>query len=285
MREGAQAVAKLVITLAVMVFFLFPVYWLVTTAFKPGSDWFRWPPMIIPQALTLDNFTGGGSGIYGGGGGTTAIENIVPYLRNSVVVALGTALISTFVAALAGYAISRFKIGGMPFVSWIISVRMLPPIAAALPLYVTFRLLHLLDTWWALILVHLTFTTPFAVWVLISFFNEIPRELDEAAFVDGATPFATFWRVVLPLSAPGLAAMMTLSFVQSWGEFLLALILTSTARAQTLPIYLGRYITGFRVAWGPLAAAGLVTMLPVVVFSLLMQRYLLRGLTFGAVKG
>jgi len=147
-----------------------------------------------------------------------------------------------------------------------------------------FKNLRLLDTWTALIMVYLIFTIPFSTWVLISFFNGIPKELDEAAYIDGASSLSTFFHVVLPLSAPGLAAMMTLSFVTCWGEFLLALILTSTANSQTLPVYLGRYITGWRIAWGPLAAAGIVTMLPAVIFSFTMQRYLLRGLTFGAVK-
>ena len=107
----------------------------------------------------------------------------------------------------------------------------------------------------------------------------------KSAYVDGATALQAFFRVTLPLSAPGLAAVSTLAFIQSWGEFLLALLLTSSEKAQTLPVYLGRYITGFRIAWGPLAAAALIVMIPVIIFSLLMQRYLIRGLTFGSVKG
>ena len=267
----------------VLFFFLFPVYWLVTTAFKPQDDWFNWPPVFIPVRLTLDNFTGGGGPAYGATVGS--IEGIGPYLRNSVVIAIAVAFVSTALSSLAAYGISRFKIGGLPFAGWIISIRMLPPIATVLPLYLVFVALRLVNTWWAVILVHLTFTTSFSTWVLISFFNDVPRELDEAAYVDGAGVLDAFFRVILPLSAPGLAAVATLSFIQSWGEFLLALVLTNSNQAQTLPIFLGRYITGFRVAWGPLAAAGLITMLPVVVFSFLMLRYLIRGLTFGAVKG
>lgn len=274
---------KIVLITIVMFFFLFPVYWLVTTAFKKSEDWFTWPPSFFPQHWTLGNFLGLEGGFFGSV--TTSISTITPYLINSIIIALLVALISTIIAALAAYAISRFKVGGMGFVSWIISIRMLPPIAAALPLYVIFSHLHLIDTWWALILSHLIFTTPFSTWILITFFNEIPQELDEAAFVDGANIGQTFWHITLPLSAPGLASVSTLAFIQSWGEFLMALVLTTSKNAQTLPIYLGRFITGWRIAWGPLAAAGLITMLPVVVFSLLMQRYLLRGLTFGAVKG
>ena len=276
-------IIKLILIGIVVFFFLFPVYWLITTAFKRSEDWFTWPPSFFTQHWTLGNFLGLEGGFFGSV--TTAISTVTPYLVNSIVIALAVALISTIIAALAAYAISRFKVGGMGFVYWIISIRMLPPIAAALPLYVIFSHLHLVDTWWALILSHLIFTTPFSTWILITFFNEIPQELDEAAFVDGANIGQTFWHITLPLSAPGLASVSTLAFIQSWGEFLMALVLTTSKNAQTLPIYLGRFITGWRIAWGPLAAAGLVTMIPVVVFSLLMQRYLLQGLTFGAVKG
>ncbi|MGQ9622105.1 MAG: carbohydrate ABC transporter permease [Candidatus Caldatribacteriaceae bacterium] len=278
-----KSTIKGVLVTLVLFFFLFPVYWLVITAFKKSEEWFTWPPTLWPSSWTLGNFLGLEGGFFGSV--TTAITTITPYLRNSIVVALFVALLSTVISALAAYAISRFKVGGMQLVSWIISVRMLPPIASALPLYVIFSRLGLINTWWALILSHLVITTPFSTWILITFFNEIPRELDEAAFVDGAGVWQSFFAVILPLTSPGLAAVATLAFIQSWGEFLLSLVLTTGKEAQTLPLYLGRFITGWRIAWGPLSAAGLVTMLPVVVFSLLAQRYLVRGLTFGAVKG
>jgi multiple sugar transport system permease protein len=273
---------KWMVLLLILIFFLFPIYWLVITAFKPSQEWFTWPPTVIPHRITVENFTGGGGGFYGSL--TTSIENITPYLRNSIVVALITSIISTIIAALGAYSIARFKTGGRRLISWIVSIRMLPPIASALPLYLFFKNLRILDTWWSLILIYLVFTTPFSTWVLISFFKDIPKELDEAAYVDGASMWQTFIHIVLPLSAPGLAAMATLAFILCWGEFLLALILTNSAAAQTLPVYLGRYITGWRIAWGPLAAAGIITMGPAVIFSFVAQRYLLRGLTFGAVK-
>jgi multiple sugar transport system permease protein len=276
------AILKHLVMAIILVFFLFPVYWLVLTAFKHSEDWFSWPPVFFTTSLTFNNFLGLEGGFHATS--TMSIASATPYLRNSVIVALATALISTLIAALAGYAISRFKTGGVNFVIWIISIRMLPPIATALPLYLIFVRLHIINTLAGLILAHLVFAVPLSTWILITFFNEIPRELDEAAYVDGASPLMAFLYVVLPLSAPGLAAAATLAFIQSWGELLLSLILTSNASAQTLPIYLGRFITGFRVAWGPLAAAGLINMVPVIIFSMLMQRYLIRGLTFGAVK-
>jgi multiple sugar transport system permease protein len=277
-------IVRYILIAVCLIFFLFPVYWLVITAFKPSNEWFTMPPRFFPTRPTLSNFFGTKeTEVFGGT--TGSIENIFPYLRNSIVVGVSVALIGTVISALAAYAIARYKVGGPFLAEWIISIRMLPPIVSAVPLYVIFTKLRLINTWWALILSHLVIVVPLGVWLLISFFREIPREIDEAAYVDGATPFQTFFYVVLPLSAPGLAAVAVLSLIQSWGEFLLALVLTNDARAQTLPIFLGRYITGWRVAWGPLSAAGIVTMLPVVVFALVAQRYLIRGLTFGAVKG
>lgn len=267
-----------------LIFFLFPVYWLVITAFKPSNEWFSWPPKFWPSKFTFSNFYGAKeTEVFGGT--TGSIENIFPYLRNSTIIGISVALVGTIISALSAYAIARYKVGGAFLAEWIISIRMLPPIVSAVPLYVIFSRLRLINTWWALILSHLVIVVPLGVWLLISFFREIPKEIDEAAYVDGANPLQTFFYVVLPLSAPGLAAVAVLSLIQSWGEFLLALVLTNDAQAQTLPIFLGRYITGWRVAWGPLSAAGIVTMLPVVVFAIVAQRYLIRGLTFGAVKG
>jgi len=277
-------VTRYILVSLCLIFFLFPVYWLVITAFKPSNEWFSWPPKFFPTRPTLSNFYGAKeTEVFGGT--TGSIENIFPYLRNSVIVGISVALIGTTISALAAYAIARYKVGGPFLAEWIVSIRMLPPIVSAVPLYVIFSRLRLINTWWALILSHLVIVVPLGVWLLISFFREIPKEIDEAALVDGASPIQAFFHVVLPLSAPGLAAVAVLSLIQSWGEFLLALVLTNDSRAQTLPIFLGRYITGWRVAWGPLSAAGIVTMLPVVIFAIVAQRYLIRGLTFGAVKG
>ncbi|WP_461505426.1 carbohydrate ABC transporter permease [Pseudothermotoga elfii] len=282
MRRKIKMAIKFCTAIIVLSVFLFPIYWIFITAFKPEAEWFTMPPIFWPSNFTISNFLGTGSTTFGTT--TTSISGIVPFLRNSIAVATITSLISTFIAALAAYAISRTKIGGTALAGWFISMRFLPPIATAIPLYVIFSKISLLNTWWALILPYLVPTTALSIWLLISFFNEIPQEIEEAAYIDGASHAQTFLKVVLPLSAPGLAAAAILSFIQSWGEFLLALILTSNASAQTLPVYLGRYITGWRVAWGPLSAAGLVTMLPVIIFALITQRYLIRGLTLGAVK-
>lgn len=282
MKRKIIYVIKYIVAVLALVIFLFPIYWIIITAFKPEAEWFSMPPVFWPSKFTLSNFLGTGSSTFGTT--TTSIAGILPFLRNSTVIATTTSLVSTFIAALAAYSISRTKIGGTKLAGWFISMRLLPPIASAIPLYVIFSKIRLLNTWLALILPYLVPATALSIWLLISFFNEIPQEIEEAAYIDGASRIKSFIYVVLPLSAPGLAAAAILAFIQSWGEFLLALILTNNASAQTLPVYLGRYITGWRVAWGPLSAAGLVTMLPVVIFALIFQRYLIRGLTLGAVK-
>ena len=250
--------------------FLFPAYWITITAFKPMSEWNTWPPHFWPYHPTVINF---------------AVKGVLPFLRNSLVVSTSVALISAAISLMAAYAISRYKIGGTALAGWFISMRMLPPITIAIPLYVIYAKVHLLNTWLGLILVYLIPAVAFGIWVMISFLNEIPKSLDEAAYVDGATRLQTFKHVIFPLSISGLAAVIVLSFIQTWSEFLLATVLTNDSAAQTLPVYLGRFVTGYNIEWGPLSAAGLITMLPPIIIGLIFQKYLIRGLTFGAVKG
>lgn len=264
--------ARYVLTILTLVVFLFPAYWITITAFKSPSEWNTWPPHFWPYHFTLVNFS------------SSSIGNIVPFLRNSIVIATSTALIAALIALMAAYAISRYKIGGTALAGWFISQRMLPPVTVAIPLYVIYAKVKLLNTWGGLILVYLIPAIAFGVWIMVSFINEIPKELDEAARIDGASPFQIFFHIIFPLSLSGMTAVIVLTFIQTWSEFLLATILTNNSAAQTLPVYLGRFITGYNVAWGALAAAGLITMLPVIIFGLIFQRYLIRGLTFGAVK-
>ncbi len=263
-------IVRYAVIILILCVFLFPVYWITITAFKPMSEWNTWPPHFWPFHPTLANF---------------AVKGILPFLRNSLVVSSAVAFISAAISLMAAYAISRYKIGGTGLAGWFISMRMLPPITIAIPLYVIYVKIHLLNTWLGLILVYLIPTVAFGIWVMISFLNEIPKELDEAAYVDGATRLQTFRHVIFPLSLSGVAAVVVLSFVQTWSAFLLATVLTSDSAAQTLPVYLGRFVTGYNIEWGPLAAAGLITMLPPIAIGLIFQRYLIRGLTFGAVKG
>jgi len=278
--EKVTRAIRYIVLIFFLFFFLFPIYWMIITAFKTSETWFTWPPMFIPWPFTLNSFIGGGE-VYK----TASLREVVPYLINSLGISLITSVLTIILATLTAYSISRFRTGGMNFLSWILSMRMLPPIAVGVPIYVVFYQLGILNTWIALILVYTVFTSSFGVWVLVSFFNDIPKELDEAAYIDGCGPFQTFLRVILPISLPGIIAVFVLSFTLSWSEFLLALLLTYDKTAQTLPVFIGRYITGFQIAWGPIAATGLVAMLPVTVLTFIALRYLITGLTMGAVRG
>ncbi len=280
MVKALRAIRYIILIFFLFFFLLFPIYWMIITAFKTSDKWFTWPPTFIPWPFTLDSFIGAGE-VYR----TASLREVVPYLINSLGISLIASILTIILATLTAYSISRFRTGGMNFLSWILSMRMLPPIAVGVPIYVVFYQLGILNTWLALILVYTVFTSSFGVWVLVAFFNDIPRELDEAAYIDGCTPFQAFMRVILPISLPGIVAVFVLSFTLSWGEFLLALLLTYDKAAQTLPVFIGRYITGFQIAWGPIAATGIVAMLPVTVLTFIALRYLITGLTMGAVRG
>lgn len=260
------------ITALVFIFVLFPPFMLFLTSIKTNVDALRYPPVWLFKPVA-SNYR--------------EIFQLIPfgsYLINSLVVALLSTFISLLVGSLAAYGLARFKFKRSKDLSfWILSIRMTPPIAAAIPIFLIMRTLRLLDTKAALILAYCTFNVPFAVWLLRSFFQEIPREIEESAMVDGCSPFGAFFRIALPLIAPGLAATGIFTFIFSWNEFLFALILTGT-RAQTVPVSLTGFIRETGIMWSHMAAAGVLAMFPMVIFTALVQRNLVKGLTMGAIK-
>ncbi len=264
-----------------LIFFLFPIYWMITTSFKPADDWFKWPPILLPTRFTFESYGGSPTEVYK----AASVVSLVPYMRNSFIIASLTAILSTLISVSAAFVISRFKVGGMRLINWVISTRIIPPIVVLIPLYIIFQSLRLLDTWWSVIIVYTIYMTSLGTFVLIVFFNTIPKELDEAAYLDGCGPFKTLIHVLIPAALPGIISITLLSFLFSWSEFLIALILTNTENSQTLPVFVGRYITGFQIAWGPISAAGTLIMLPAIILAYITLRYLITGLTFGAVKG
>ena len=260
------------ITALVFIFVLFPPFMLFLTSIKTNVDALRYPPVWLFKPVA-SNYR--------------EIFQLIPfgsYLVNSLVVALLSTFISLLVGSLAAYGLARFRFKRSKDLSfWILSIRMTPPIAAAIPIFLIMRTLRLLDTKAALILAYCTFNVPFAVWLLRSFFQEIPREIEESAMVDGCSPFGAFFRIALPLIAPGLAATGIFTFIFSWNEFLFALILTGT-RAQTVPVSLTGFIRETGIMWSHMAAAGVLAMFPMVIFTALVQRNLVKGLTMGAIK-
>ncbi|MCD6231163.1 carbohydrate ABC transporter permease [Candidatus Aerophobetes bacterium] len=254
----------------------FPLYWLFITAFKTMEEVVHRPPYFWPPSFIIDNFK---STTYGAIGAPAAILAI----KDSLIVALSNSILSLFVGILAAYSIIRFRTGGDNLSFWILSNRFLPPIVFIIPLFVIFRTLHLFDTYLGLILAYCIFNIPFAVWLLMGFIQEAPKDLEEAAMIDGASRRAALFRVTVPIIAPGIAVTFLFCFLSAWNEYIMALLLTGT-KINTLPVIIPKYTTAHDVLYGQMAAAAIFGIIPAFILSFILQKYLVRGLTVGAIK-
>ncbi len=273
LRNGAGTLAAYVSAIAAALFFAFPIFWMVTSSFKSEVDISAYPP-VWSFAPTLANY----AQLF------TELNAWQALLNSALIVGLSTCL-AMAAGTMAAYALARFDVKGKEFLAFeILSIRMLPPIVSVIPMFIIARQLGIFDTPWLLIAAYALSGLPFVVWVMRVFIQDIPQSIEEAAMIDGCSRFETFWRVTLPLLLPGLAATMVIVFMFAWNEFLLASMLTSQ-EAKTLPVIAANAIKPKAIAWGLASAAGVMMSLPVVVLVLLMQRYLVRGLTLGAVKG
>lgn len=256
---------------------LLPVYWMMTISLKREVDQFSVPPKWFAFSPTLAHFR------------EAFVERAFgQYLLTSAIVAVVSTICAILLGTLAAYALAGFRLPhklNTRVALWILSTRMFPPIVTAVPLFLLMSDLRLLDTTLSLIIVYTAFNLPFVVWMMRGFFKEIPRELEEAARVDGDSRLGALWRVILPLAAPGLAATAVFCLIISWNEFLFALTLTQTDNAMTLPVGIAGRVTQYEIEWGVMSAAGVVAMIPILIFALAVQRYLVRGLSLGAVKG
>jgi multiple sugar transport system permease protein len=207
------------------------------------------------------------------------------YIQNSLVIGLVSTLLTLALAVTVAYPLARYALrGDRQLTSWILSLRIIPPIVSVVPLYIIFSRVNLVDQYPGLVIMYTFMNLPLAVWMLRGFFADIPRELEEAALVDGSTPIGSFFRIALPLVAPGLVATGMLALIFCWNEFLFANVLTA-ARTKTTPVGLTEYATPVSVLWTQIMAAGTVVVLPVLAIGVFIQRYLVRGLALGAVKG
>jgi multiple sugar transport system permease protein len=260
-----------------LVWTLFPVAWIGLNAFKNDIDIFSVPPVWIDFTPTLAHFR------------AAFIERpFLVYAFNSFVIAMTTTVISLVFGTMAGYALARFRYPGRlrhHISFWILSTRMMPPIVGVIPLFVLFGHAHLLNTKTAVVIAYTTFNLPFVTWMMKSYFQDLPVELEEAAIVDGDSRWGAFLRIALPLARPGLAATAIFSIILSWNEFLLALLLTETETSVTLPVGIAGRITQYNTYWGEISAAGFLASIPIIIFAFAAQRHLVRGLSFGAVKG
>lgn len=254
-------------------FFVFPIFWIVTTSLKHRVDVYTEKPVLL-FSVTWQNY----QRIF-------ELHDFGRYLLNSFIVATSVTLIIMYFGALAAYALTRWRIQGYNWVSLaIISARMFPPIALLPSFFLFASRIGIVDTRRVLIFAHATYGLPFIVFMLAGFFRQIPRDLDDAALIDGCSYFRLFNWIMLPSVAPGLAATAILSFIWSWNEFLFALVLTR-ASSKTLPVVISEFIGFVQVDWQGLTAMATILLLPSIIITFATQKYLVRGLTAGAVKG
>lgn len=257
--------------LAVCTVAVFPLFWMLLVSLKEGRD--VADPSVWIFTPIFDHYVE-----------IFRNRNILRYLGNSAIVAVSTTVISVTIGAFAAYGLARFRFRRSEDLAFIVlAMRMLPAIAIVIPLFAMVQLIGLFDTRIVLIICYMLFNIPFSIWMLRGFFEEIPESVEEAALIDGCTGRQVLWRIMLPLAAPGLAATSIFCIINSWNEFTFAVFLTSV-RASTLPTTVTQFLSATGTAWGPMAATGVITIIPVLAFSLVVQRYMVKGLSFGGVK-
>jgi multiple sugar transport system permease protein len=269
-RAGAYAV---LVTLALVV--LFPFYWMTITSFKSEEQMRSVVSMFWPKPIVTENYHQ-----------LLSKTDFAAWYGNSVFVAVSSTLVATSVGTIGAYALARLRFLGRGFMaSATLITYLVPPSILFIPLYAQMRNLGLANSLAGLIAAYPSFTVPFVTWLLMGYFESIPEELEEAAMIDGATRFGAFYRIVLPLSAPGVLAAGLYAFTQAWNEFLYALVFITDGRLRTLPVGLASFITGDVYGWGYLMAGAVLTTLPVIAAYIYLQKYMVEGLTAGGVKG
>jgi multiple sugar transport system permease protein len=271
-----------VLAWVILLFLAIPAFWIILTAFRPAGEVNASPPVWIPREITLDAFTT----MFGMNPNVQVRVAVEAYMTNSLLAALISTAVSVFLGTLAAYAFARFhfRFHTASFLALMFS-RSVPGIALGLPLFMLFTQLKLTNSIPGLAFVYVAVNIPFTIWLMDGFFRQIPRDLTEAAYIDGCGYWTAFWRVDLPLAGPGLAASAIFAFLAAWNEFQLASVLTRSNDARTFPPGLYAFTQQFTVDWRGMCAMSVLMMIPAIVFVILTQRNLVRGLTFGAIKG
>ena len=260
--------------IVVITIILLPIFWMCSIAIREAGEVFTIPPHWIPEKITLVAFK--------------RVLNDPVFAQavvNSVFVSLSVALISVFLSAIAGYGLSRFKFKGKnTFIVYMLSTQMIPPVLLVLPYYLILRKTGIYDTYAGLIMTYLTFTLPFCALILRGFFANIPVDLDEAALIDGCSRLGAFFRIILPLSLPGVIATTLFSFLVAWNQYLFALVLTSSANRRMLTVLIGAKLGQYNIFWNDLMAIDVIVCFPLIAGFFLLQKYFVRGITAGAIK-
>lgn len=283
-----------------LAYMLAPVTWLVTSSFQNEREIISKPPHWIPHEPTTQNFvaifaakdktvtyeTRRAADPASGGYIPSTAHNLLPAIANSLIVATAVVILNLLVAIPAAYALAKIRFRGrQASIYGILATRVIPDIALVVPFFLFIRNLGLLDSLWSLIITYLAVTVPFSVFILVNYFESLPDELDKAARVDGCSRLQVMTRIYLPLALPSLVAVGLFAFLASWNEFLLALMFTQTPKSQTLPIIVASFTSDFTISFSFINAAGVLAIIPPVVLALVFERYIVSGLTAGAVKG
>lgn len=266
------------IVLAISAIFLlawtFPILWSVLNSLKTDRDVLAYPPKLV-FAPTLDAYR---DVLYGS-------SSILPNLVSSFIISIGTTIVTMLMAVPAAYALARLRFQGKKFAGfYVLATQMLPPVGIIIPYFLILRNIGWIDTYQGIILIYLSFSLPFAIWLMVSYFEDIPYEMEEAAYLDGASRMKTLWRIIIPQVRGGIAVTVVFVFLNAWNEFLFAVVLSgNTVRPVTIAMF--NFVSVEQTLWARLAAVSVLAMLPVVVLGIVAQKHIIKGLTVGAVKG
>ncbi|MBL8130415.1 MAG: carbohydrate ABC transporter permease [Anaerolineae bacterium] len=266
----------------VLLLLAIPAFWIMLTAFRPNNEVNTSPIVWIPRRLTFEAYTN----MFGLNPDVQQRVAVEDYMRNSFTAAITSTVVAVTIGTLAGYAFARFRFRfhTAAFLGIMLS-RAVPGVALSLPLFILFNNAKLTDNIWGLALVYIAVNIPFATWLMDGFFRQVPKDLTEAAYIDGCGHWSAFWRVELPLTLPGLASAAIFAFLAAWNEFQIVSVLARSNSSKTFPPGLFAFTEQFTVDWRGMAAMSVLMMIPAIVFVILVQRNLVSGLTFGAIKG
>jgi multiple sugar transport system permease protein len=271
-RKNVRLTLRYILACMLVMIFVFPVYWLFIISFKTPDEIFAFPPMWYPKSIQFSNYMV----LFKDGDAETVL--------NSLILATASTVFAMILGTIAAYSLVRFKTGGENLAVWIISQRMMPPVAIVFPVFLLYVFFGWVDTFFGLILLYTAFNLPYVIWMMRGYIEDIPLELEESALVDGCSRWAVLWKVVMPMARSGLFATAVFTFVFAWNEFLFALVLTRT-EVTTYTVQVTHYFGGQSNFWAKIAAMSVLGTIPVFIAVATMQRYLVRGISMGAVKG